>query len=631
MKHLILIVMLLCGWALPLQAEDKTATPAAKGIGSYLVIEKLPVLDNGRIKPLDTYARSTLLQFSGRQSFHRKPAIDWLSRLLFAPDDTKNDKVFLINNPAIAESLGIKPEPHRKYSFAQIEPLLDKLSQLAQAAYNIPDKERDVMEAELIRVFNNIKLYIDLSHVFQFAFPAKDFTINDQGIKTELGLPQDQQQFSFLDIASSVEHLQPLIDVIQKKSESSWTAQDHIVLELVSNLYQWSGVYQDLPLNIIPDQEKPEIWRSPWDSIRHDFQNELTRQEMGYLSNMTEAYWQGDQLSFDLNTKLLIETVKQRSGKKPETIMKKMAIETFYNKSDFFLYSKMLYLLAFILFLFSLASDRKWLYKAAFGCISLGFVPHLIGIILRIIILERPPVSTLYETFIFVSFVIVLLGLLIEFFSRNWLGIVTSGVGGFIVLMIAAKYSAEGDTMKMLIAVLNSNFWLSTHVISITAGYGSACAAGIIGHVYLLQKVFGKNKKVLDSTFNTLLGILGLALTLTFLGTNLGGIWADQSWGRFWGWDPKENGALMIVLWTAMLFHARIARWVGEIGMAVGAVLGTIVVVWAWFGVNLLSIGLHSYGFTSGVAMWVSIYVGVELLFIAVVMGLIYQKRSKQS
>jgi ABC-type transport system involved in cytochrome c biogenesis permease subunit len=141
--------------------------------------------------------------------------------------------------------------------------------------------------------------------------------------------------------------------------------------------------------------------------------------------------------------------------------------------------------------------------------------------------------------------------------------------------------------------------------------------------VYLLQAVFKKDKKLLESTYYTLAGMLGLALTLTFLGTNLGGIWADQSWGRFWGWDPKENGALMIVLWTAMLFHARIAQWIGPKGLAVGAVLGTIVVVWAWFGVNLLSIGLHSYGFTAGVATSVAVYVVCEIIFVSIMMAIL--------
>ena len=144
-----------------------------KGVRSLSVFKRLPILDNGRIKPLDTYARTVLLQFSGRQSFERKPAIAWMARLLFSPDMTKNDKVFLINNPVIPDDLGIKAEKHRKYSFAQIEPHLDQLTELAHSAENIPDKERDIVENEIIRVYNNLRLYVDLSLEFQFAFPGQ--------------------------------------------------------------------------------------------------------------------------------------------------------------------------------------------------------------------------------------------------------------------------------------------------------------------------------------------------------------------------------------------------------------------------------------------------------------------------
>ena len=168
----------------------------------------------------------------------------------------------------------------------------------------------------------------------------------------------------------------------------------------------------------------------------------------------------------------------------------------------------------------------------------------------------------------------------------------------------------------MLVAVLNSNFWLATHVTTITMGYAATCVGGLLGHIWLLQAVFGKDSGTLNKTYKTTLGILGVALTLTFLGTNLGGIWADQSWGRFWGWDPKENGALMIVLWTAMLFHAKVAEMIGPLGLAVGAVIGMMVVMWAWFGVNLLSVGLHSYGFTSGVATSLIIYAVFEIVFV---------------
>jgi ABC-type transport system involved in cytochrome c biogenesis permease subunit len=255
-----------------------------------------------------------------------------------------------------------------------------------------------------------------------------------------------------------------------------------------------------------------------------------------------------------------------------------------------------------------------------------GFVPHVLGLLMRIIIMGRPPVSSLYETFIFVAFITVFLGLMIEYYNRQWLGIVTAAIGGMALLFIANKYSAEGDTLKVLVAVLNSNFWLATHVTTITMGYASTCVGGLLGHIWLLQAVFGRDRHTLDKTYKTILGILGVALTLTFLGTNLGGIWADQSWGRFWGWDPKENGALMIVLWTALLFHAKVAQMIGPFGLAVGAVIGMMVVMWAWFGVNLLSVGLHSYGFTSGVASSLIAYAVGEVLFLIAVSFLISRK-----
>ncbi|MCA9406059.1 MAG: cytochrome c biogenesis protein CcsA, partial [Candidatus Omnitrophica bacterium] len=143
--------------------------------------------------------------------------------------------------------------------------------------------------------------------------------------------------------------------------------------------------------------------------------------------------------------------------------------------------------------------------------------------------------------------------------------------------------------------------------------------AGIVGHIYILQAAFGTDKTKLRAIQNILIGTLGFGLTATFLGTNLGGIWADQSWGRFWGWDPKENGALLIVLWCALLFHAKIGKMIGPLGFAVGSVFGIVVVMWAWFGVNLLSVGLHSYGFTSGLAMNLTIYFILQMLFLIIV------------
>ena len=118
------------------------------------------------------------------------------------------------------------------------------------------------------------------------------------------------------------------------------------------------------------------------------------------------------------------------------------------------------------------------------------------------------------------------------------------------------------------------------------------------------------------------------ALFFTLFGTILGGIWADQSWGRFWGWDPKENGALLIVMWQIMILHMRISGYIKPTGFALGMIMNNIVVVLAWFGVNLLSIGLHSYGFASGIAMNLIIFSSIELV---IALGGYYLGRIRQS
>ena len=113
-------------------------------------------------------------------------------------------------------------------------------------------------------------------------------------------------------------------------------------------------------------------------------------------------------------------------------------------------------------------------------------------------------------------------------------------------------------------------------------------------------------------------GVVCFAMFFSFVGTVLGGIWADQSWGRFWGWDSKENGAVLVVLTNAVLLHARWGGLVRERGIAVLAVFGNIVVAWSWFGTNQLGVGLHAYGFTNGVSEAIWTFVGSQVL----IMGL---------
>ena len=573
---------------------------AAPGIKEDTNFKSIPVLESGRLKPLDTFARSLLTQFSGKDHYEKQEASAWLASLFFNPDSTSNEKIFLINNPDIATALGIAPQQDRRYTPSQLQQNYRTLAQLQQAAQKIPEKERSLAENEIMRIFDNINLYADLSRSFLFAFPQSDFTINSSATKAKLGLPADQNEFSFIDLALKADAIK---------------LNDPELAQASANLFRWSQDYKDMPFTVIPSSQQGK-WLSPWDALSTDFSNESTRQLVILWHNMAVSYTQGNDIAFNMAAHMYLDEVRALVSKDDLKKMDKFPLELFYQEQSPFTWSIMFYIFAFIFFVVSFASPKPLWYNLGLLSVIAGFIPHFAGLVMRIIIMARPPVSSLYETFIFVGIIAVFLGLMIEYYNRQWLGIVTAAISGTALLFIANKYSAEGDTLKVLIAVLNSNFWLATHVTTITMGYAATCVGGLLGHIWLLQAVFKKDAQTLEKTYKTTLGILGVALTLTFLGTNLGGIWADQSWGRFWGWDPKENGALMIVLWTALLVHAKVAQMIDPWGLAVGAVIGMMVVMWAWFGVNLLSVGLHSYGFTSGVATSLVVYAVVEVLFL---------------
>ena len=589
---------------------------AGSAVKDFDNFKRIPVLEGGRLKPLDTFARSVLTQFSGKDHYEKQNASAWLASLFFDPDSTLNQKIFQINNPDTATALGITPEQHRRYTPAQLQKAYRKLAELQEAARKIPEKERSLVENELIRVFENINLYADLSRSFLFAIPQADFTVSFKANKEKLGLALDQKQFSFFDIALKANAMGEMTQALEKKTQTDYTPQEAEILRTAANLFHWSQTYKDMPFFVIPIVQKGQ-WLSAWDALSTDFSRDTTRELLTDWNKMAESYRQGNDVAFNESAHLYLNAVHARLAGDDLKNVNKFGLELIYHGYSPFTFSIMLYMLTFIFFVISFSTVNPIWYRLAMFSTFTGFAIHLFGLILRIIIMARPPVSSLYETFIFVGFIAVLLGLVIEHFNRQWLGFVTAAICGTAMLFIANKYSADGDTLKMLVAVLNSNFWLATHVTTITIGYGATCVGGVLGHIWLLQAALGKDRSTLDQTYKTTLGILGVALTLTFLGTNLGGIWADQSWGRFWGWDPKENGALMIVLWTALMFHAKVAKMIGALGFAVCAVIGMIVVMWAWFGVNLLSVGLHSYGFTSGLATSLIIYVVIEIIFMA--------------
>ncbi|MDP6905460.1 MAG: cytochrome c biogenesis protein CcsA, partial [Verrucomicrobiota bacterium] len=294
--------------------------------------------------------------------------------------------------------------------------------------------------------------------------------------------------------------------------------------------------------------------------------------------------------------------------------------EHFFNTFAPFARAQGIYVIALLLACFSWLKMSRGLINTAFYLIGLAFVLHTAGLIFRMILEGRPPVTNLYSSAVFVGWGAVLLGWILERIYRNGIGSCVAALVGFSTLIIASHYAKDGDTMEMLVAVLDTNLWLATHVVCITIGYSATFLAGFLAMVYVLRGVFtssleGETAKGLT---RMVYGIICFATLFSFVGTVLGGIWADQSWGRFWGWDPKENGALLIVVWNAIILHCRWGGFVKDRGLMGLAIFGNVVTTWSWFGVNMLGSGLHSYGFTEGAfhsLRWFA--VGQVLLMIA--------------
>ena len=279
-----------------------------------------------------------------------------------------------------------------------------------------------------------------------------------------------------------------------------------------------------------------------------------------------------------------------------------------------------LYALAFVLAIVSWLKWPEGLGRTAFQLMTLAWIVTTAGILFRMWLGGRPPVTNLYSSALFVGWGAVGLCLILERIYRNAIGTVAGGLIGFATLLIAHHLALSGDTLEMMRAVLDSNFWLGTHVVVVSSGYASTFLAGFLALIYIVRGAFTRSldRETADALTRMVYGIVCFATLFSFVGTVLGGIWADQSWGRFWGWDPKENGALIIVLWNALILHARWGGFIRQRGLMGMAVFGNIVTSWSWFGTNMLGIGLHSYGFTEAAFWSLSAFVATQLAFIAV-------------
>lgn len=540
--------------------------PDAASVYDIRGFAELPVSSGGRIKPMDSAARHALSVAGGRQSVRtedgRISASRFLLDLMAKPESISDLPVVRVDHPDVLALLGRAPEEGGRIPLSAIEPHWQSVTTQASRAFDVPAKGRDPFQRGVVELYGRVnELLSHSSMLAPYAIPP-------------LGPEGEWQPFhtAFLATGAAMPEGHPAAD-------------------------------------FDPARMHPAV--------------------AFYVAMMT-AYSENDPTGFNR----AVEGYRALLDRNMSHTMLRSRIEVLFNKAVPFAGALAVYILAFLvttgaMLLRIRGGETRWaavsenLRRSAVALIWAAFIVHTLAIIARIWLQGRPPVTNLYSSAIFVGWAAVLMGLLLE--RTRPIGMAAMGAAtiGFATLVIAHNLGTDGDTMQMMQAVLDSNFWLATHVVTIALGYSATFLAGALAIIYLVMGVCTRHltKERSRALATMVYGVVCFALLLSFVGTVLGGIWADQSWGRFWGWDPKENGAALVVLINAIILHARWGGMIRERGIMVLAVAGNIVTAWSWFGTNMLGVGLHSYGFMDSAVFWMMAFVVSQLALMA--MGLL--------
>lgn len=429
------------------------------------------------------------------------------------------------------------------------------------------------------------------------AYPL--FLINNPDVLNSAGLDPTLKWFSTNDLIAHQKALLPELQRVAKESNDigpdKLDATDKTLFDLEQHISLEHKIAEIGSLYLVPPTATHPEWQKVEDVLANMQKTGQPPADLKSFMDILNLY--STQKADDFN-KAVAAYHATLEGELPS--QGKTDSEAYFNRFDPFTICLVLYVGVLLIAVVSWLAWQRPLTTAAMSLMAGTFLLHTAALVWRIIISGRPPVTNLYSSAVFIAWGGVLLCLALEFIYRNGIGSVVGAAIGFSSLLVASALAVEGDTMEQLRAVLDTNYWLATHVVCITIGYASTFVAGLLAIVYILRGIFTTqlDQSLRKDLSRMIYGIVCFALLFSFVGTILGGIWADQSWGRFWGWDAKENGAILIVLCNAIILHARWGGLVRERGVAVLAVCGNIVTAWSWFGTNMLGVGLHSYGFT---------------------------------
>jgi ABC-type transport system involved in cytochrome c biogenesis permease subunit len=559
---------------------------------------KVPVQVGGRVKPLDTVARNSLLIIHGKQELRLENgrtlnAIEWLADVLFNAPAADQYQVFLVQNDEVLGLFGWEQSQRKYFTFVEFAPFLTQIEEQGDQADKLEAVQRSAFQTAILNLRNGLVLYQRLKNSVQlegtqnFADELQFFITNVPAAANAAHRHQQGEQFDD-------EKLNEVVELIQKYEKLSEMAY----------------------LLAVPPIDQSGDWHSIGDSLLHSIATGQIHPIVKEYALIGDAYRTPNHAGFNQH----VDLGANFFAKEQPTAAKRASFEFLFNRLQPFSQSMAIYVLAFLLACASWLGWSRTLNRSAFYLLTLALIIHSFGLFSRMYLQERPPVTNLYSSAIFIGWGAVIVSLVLERIFRDGIGAACAGAIGFVTLIIAHHLAGSGDTLEMLQAVLDTNIWLATHVVCITTGYSAMFLAGMLAIIYIVRGVFTRSlkKQTADSLTRMTYGVVCFATLFSFVGTVLGGIWADQSWGRFWGWDPKENGAVLIVLWCAIILHARWGGFIRQRGLMVMAIFGNIVTSFSWFGVNMLGVGLHSYGFMQKAFPWLLGFMISQLALITV-------------
>ncbi len=608
--------------------------PKSKDTFDRAEFGRLPVLLGGRIQPFDSVARNALLSMSGKSivrvkepqklsgakgvfasltgiydkapddkwwvTTNKLSPTEWLLEAMTRPDDADTRKIFRAQHPDLENLLGAEKGKLEYYSFND---LTNHLEEVEQQARRLAESEKGREDGAKTRT----PFQKDLMHLY-------DSMILYHRIKNSLE-PEGSPDFA-RELGVFQERIAPGLVALQ--ASEAGEKFDETDLQMMASFFKR---YQKLasyayPLAVPPlSGERRDGWKNIGTVLMESMRANEIHPALKSLARVATAYAKNDAAEFNRGV------AEYRGWLQSNTLsreLKKARQEFFFNQIEPFYKAMVIYVAALLLGCLYWINLNEWIRRSAFALILVAFSIHTIGLVFRMYLEGRPPVTNLYSSAIFIGWGAVILGMILERIFKGGIGLVAAAFIGFVTQIIAHHLSLSGDTMEMLQAVLDTNIWLATHVVVITTGYASMFIAGLLAIIYILRGFLTRtlSPETAKALTRMVYGIICFATLFSFVGTILGGIWADQSWGRFWGWDPKENGALLIVIWCAITLHARWGGLVKERGLMAMAVVGNVITSFSWFGVNMLGIGLHSYGFMDKAFPWLMAFIASQLILI---------------